>query len=292
MTDDHPAAEDDLIVLARTEPDPSAANDTLVGGTAIAAAVFGVAFAVTLLLGLPISWYGSFLFLALFSLGLSIRRYFFDRFPEVEAAELRQPAADTTGPEDDAPVAAVTPLARRPLLTRILLASAGVFGASLLALVPSLGPRAGDTLRRTPWARGVRLTTTEGDPVRPEDVAVGGVLTVWPQDHIGNERSAALVMRLTAEPLPPTQLDWVVGDSLVCYSKICTHAGCPVALFRERGDSLYCPCHQSTFDVARGCVPTFGPAARPLPQLPLGVDDDGFLVALGDFEGLVGPSFG
>ncbi len=283
-----PRTEDGLIILARTAPEPSRANDTLVIGTAIGAAVFGVAFAVALVVGLPIGWYGSFLALAFFSLGLSIRRYFFDRFPEVEAAELR--SARTVEP--DRPVSAVAPLARRPLLTRVLLGSAGVFGASLLALVPSLGPKVGETLRSTPWAAGVRLKTTDGEDIRPEDVARGGIVTAWPDGFIGFERAAALVIRLTGQPEPPTVADWVVGPSLVAYSKICTHAGCPVALYRERDDSLYCPCHQSTFDVKRGCEPIFGPAARALPQLPLGVDEDGFLVALGDFEGLVGPSFG
>jgi ubiquinol-cytochrome c reductase iron-sulfur subunit len=280
--------DDDLIVLARTDPDPSSANDTLVAATAIGAAVFGVAFAVCLIAELPIAVYGTFLALAFFSLGLSVRRYFFDRFPEVEAAELRhKPDSDP-----DRPLTAVAPLARRPLLTRIVVASAGVFGVSLLALVPSLGPKVGETLRSTPWARGVRLQTTDGEAIRPEDIAFGGVVTAWPADFIGFERAAAVVLRLTVEPVVPTVLDWVVGESLVAYSKICTHAGCPVALYREREASLYCPCHQSTFDVRRGCVPIFGPAARPLPQLPLGVDDEGYLIALGDFEDLVGPSFG
>jgi ubiquinol-cytochrome c reductase iron-sulfur subunit len=283
-----PPEEEGLIVLARTTPEPSAANDTLVMGTAIGAAVLGIAFAVSLVAGQPIAWYGSFLMLSLFSLGLSIRRYFFDRFPEIEAAELR----GTPEAAPERPVSAVAPLARRPLLTRVLLGSAGAVGVSLLALVPSLGPRVGDTLRSTPWARGVALRTTDDEPIRPEDVAVGGVVTAWPDGSIGVERAAVLVMRLSTSPAPPTRSEWVVGESLVAYSKICTHAGCPVALFRERDNSLYCPCHQSTFDVARGCTPTFGPAARALPQLPLGLDDDGNLVATGDFEELVGPSFG
>jgi ubiquinol-cytochrome c reductase iron-sulfur subunit len=115
---------------------------------------------------------------------------------------------------------------------------------------------------------------------------------VWPEGDIGNERSAALLLRVDERPVPPTVLEWVVDDSLVAYSKICTHAGCPVALFRERDDALFCPCHQSTFAVTRGAVPTFGPAARALPQLPLGIDEEGYLVALGDFEAPVGPSFG
>ena len=84
----------------------------------------------------------------------------------------------------------------------------------------------------------------------------------------------------------------MVDGTVVAYSKICTHAGCPVALYRERDDVLFCPCHQSTFDVQRGATPVFGPAARNLPQLPLGTDDEGYLVALGDFTEQAGPAFG
>ncbi|MGI9018729.1 MAG: ubiquinol-cytochrome c reductase iron-sulfur subunit [Euzebya sp.] len=277
-----------LIILARTEPRPSQANDALVGGAAIGAALFGLGFAVSLVAGLGIGYYGSFLTLAFFSLGLAFRRYFYDRFPDVEAAELREiPEA-----QPQRPVSAVEPLARRPLLTRVLLASAGVFGLSLLALVPSLGPKVGRRLQVTPWASGTRLRTTDDRNIRPEDVALGGVLTAWPEEFIGFERAAVLVIRLRSDPIPPTNLDWVVGESLVAYSKICTHAGCPVALFRERDDSVFCPCHQSTFDVRRGCIPTFGPASRPLPQLPLSMDEEGFLISTGDFEAPPGPSTG
>lgn len=288
MSSQQPDEADDLIILARTAPDPSRANDTLVMGTAIAAAVFGATFAVSLVLGASIAVYGTFLMLAFFSLGLSVRRYFFDRFPDVEAAELR----DKPDTQADRPVSAVAPLARRPLLTKVVLGSAGVFGASLLALVPSLGPQVGDTFASTPWARGVRLKTTDDEVIRPEDLPVGGVATAWPDGAIGFERAAVLVMRLSEEPIRPTNLDWVIQESLVAYSKICTHAGCPVALFRERESSLFCPCHQSTFDVQRGCIPIFGPAARPLPQLPFGVDADGALIALGDFPTPPGPTLG
>ena len=280
--------EHELIVLARTTPEASSANDTLVIGTAIGAAVFGVAFAISLVAGLSIAWYGFFLALAFFSLGLSIRRYFFDRFPEIEAAELR--VKEDLEPER--PLSNVPALARRPLLTRVLLGSAGVFGASLLALVPSLGPRVGQQLQTTPWGQGVRLKTTEDNDIRAADIAIGSVVTAWPTDAIGFERAAVLVMRLSDEPAAPTNMDWVIENSLVAYSKICTHAGCPVALFRERENSLFCPCHQSTFDVKRACQPTFGPATRRLPQLPLGTDDDGFLIALGDFAEPPGPSTG
>jgi ubiquinol-cytochrome c reductase iron-sulfur subunit len=85
-------------------------------------------------------------------------------------------------------------------------------------------------------------------------------------------------------------MNWTV-DGIVAYSKICTHVGCPVALYEQTTHNILCPCHQSTFDATRGAKVIFGPAARPLPQLPLGTDAEGFLVATSDYHEPVGPSF-
>ena len=48
-----------------------------------------------------------------------------------------------------------------------------------------------------------------------------------------------------------------------------------MGLYEQELELLVCPCHQSMFNVRNGAVPQFGPAPRPLPQLPLGYDDDG-----------------
>ena len=85
-------------------------------------------------------------------------------------------------------------------------------------------------------------------------------------------------------------MKWAV-DNIVAYSKICTHVGCPVALYEQTTHHILCPCHQSTFDAPRGAQVLFGPANRPLPQLPMGVDSEGYLVALSDFKVPVGPAF-
>jgi ubiquinol-cytochrome c reductase iron-sulfur subunit len=85
-------------------------------------------------------------------------------------------------------------------------------------------------------------------------------------------------------------MNWTV-DNIVAYSKICTHVGCPVALYEQTTHHILCPCHQSTFDAPTGATVIFGPAARPLPQLPLTVDSSGYLVAKSDFTEPVGPSF-
>ncbi|MBA2576232.1 MAG: Rieske 2Fe-2S domain-containing protein [Euzebyaceae bacterium] len=279
---------EELLVLSERTPPPSQANDALVAGTAIASAVFAVVFAVALLLEAPLPVYGIALALAMLLLAVAVRRYFTDRFPDVEAAEPRLHLDEG----DDAPIADVEPVGRRPFLTRILIGAGAVLGLSFAAPVSSLGPSPGNALRTTAWQRGLRVVDGDGEPLRPDDIPVGGVATAWPNGAVGDEPSSLVVLRLSGQPQPPTDLDWVVDGSVVAYSKVCTHAGCPVALYRERDSALFCPCHQSTFDANRGAVPTFGPAARALPQLPLGVDADGYLVALGDFESQVGPAFG
>jgi ubiquinol-cytochrome c reductase iron-sulfur subunit len=85
-------------------------------------------------------------------------------------------------------------------------------------------------------------------------------------------------------------MNWTV-DGIVAYSKICTHVGCPVALYEQTTHHILCPCHQSTFDAPKGAQVIFGPAARPLPQLPITTNAEGFLVAQSDYTVPVGPSF-
>jgi ubiquinol-cytochrome c reductase iron-sulfur subunit len=293
MTEPHPAERDEqagrLRILTESVPPASQANDTIVLFAAVLAGIGGLGFGIGLLAGWPVWLYGGALALGLLSLGLAVRRYFVDRFPDVEAIEPREipiPSAET-------PISDVAPVPRRTFLGKVLGWAAALLGIGLVAPVVSLGPAPGEQLRRTAWQSGSRLVRTDGQPVGPGDLAPGGVLTVWPEGAINVESSAVVVLRLSGgAPEEPTNLDWVAEGGVVAYSKVCTHAGCPVGLFRERDDALFCPCHQSTFDARRGARPTFGPASRPLPQLPLGVDDEGMLVALGDFEEQVGPAFG
>lgn len=288
-------AHEGLYVVGQRLPPPSEVNDTIDAGAALVAGASALVFAVALLAGGPLWLYGGALGLGLLSMAVAVRRYFAAAYPDIEGMEPRDiPEAEPTRREGaEEPVAEVPPVGRRSLLQRMLLGAAAVFGLSLAAPVASLGPRPGEVLRRTEWEAGRRLVTTDGQPLRPDDVALGGISTVWPEDAIEVESSAVVLVRLSSgPPQEPTNPDWVVDDELVAYSKVCTHAGCPVGLFRERDDALFCPCHQSTFDAARGAKPTFGPTVRALPQLPMGVDDDGFLVALGDFTEQVGPAFG
>ena len=138
-------------------------------------------------------------------------------------------------------------------------------------------------------------------PIRPEDLPVGGLIAAIPLDlpevehaeHNLNARGKAAIILVRMEPdeiRSQQGAGWDV-EGILAYSKICTHVGCPIALYEQRTHHLLCPCHQSTFDLADSGNVVFGPAARRMPQLPIGVDEEGYLVALSDFEEPVGPSF-
>lgn len=167
-------------------------------------------------------------------------------------------------------------------------------------------PQAGDPvalLNHTMWKAGTRLVhDPEGTPIRAADVTLGSAVHVIPEGlnelgHAGGlleEKAKAIVllMRLRPEQLIESEerKGWSY-NGIVAYSKVCTHVGCPVALYEQQTHHLLCPCHQSQFDVTDHAKVIFGPAARPLPQLPIAVDDEGYLIAQSDFTEPVGPSF-
>jgi ubiquinol-cytochrome c reductase iron-sulfur subunit len=188
-------------------------------------------------------------------------------------------------------------LARRGFLVKKVLAPVGgIFGIALLWPLASLGPRPGKALYHTKWYKGARLVTEDGRAVRVDDVMVDGLLTVFPEGYIDDASSPAVLINIGGAPVAARQgqsgFEVKAGENgLVCFSKICTHAGCAVSLFNVLSMQLVCPCHQSTFNILQDCKPVFGPASRPLPQLPLGVDPHGYLIAVSDFVEPVGPGF-
>jgi ubiquinol-cytochrome c reductase iron-sulfur subunit len=181
---------------------------------------------------------------------------------------------------------------RRKLLVGMFVAAVGGLGAALLVPALSLGPLPGEEQFTTAWRRGSRLVRIDGTPVRAGDVPLDSFLTVFPDGATGSADSQTLLIRVPPEllRLDPSRAGWA-PNGYVAYSKLCTHAGCPVGLFRANERKLICPCHQSTFDVLTGATPVFGPAGRPLPQLPIRLQADGTFVADGDFPEPVGPSF-
>ncbi|WP_104525777.1 cytochrome bc1 complex Rieske iron-sulfur subunit [Blastococcus atacamensis] len=190
-------------------------------------------------------------------------------------------------------------LARRKLLTRSLGFMGAAFGLMLIAPLGGMikNPNKGNPLGRTNWAEGVRLVRDDGSPIRPGDQQPGSLETVFPAVPGGNRQSDAATMLIRLRPEQVTsdrpregQADFGYGD-YVAYSKICTHAGCPVSLYEQETSRILCPCHQSQFDVTQGAKPVFGPATRSLPQLPITVDDEGYFVARSDYIEAVGPTY-
>jgi len=181
---------------------------------------------------------------------------------------------------------------RRKLLIGGLLGAFAGLGAALAIPVFSLGPAPGRSLFVTSWREGSALAPPDGLPEAVADLPIGGVFTVFPDGDTSDPNSATLLIRVEPEllELDPAAAEWA-PDGYVAYSKICTHAGCPVGLYRASQHTLICPCHQSEFDVLHGAQPISGPAARALPQLPIARRADGTFVALGDFPEPVGPAF-
>jgi ubiquinol-cytochrome c reductase iron-sulfur subunit len=210
----------------------------------------------------------------------------------IEAEEHESLASTPQQRTEAVSAAEVETISRRTLLVRMLLGAGAALTAALAIPAFSLGPQPGRSLFTTAWRSGARVVGEDGEPIRPGDLDLGTVQTVFPEDAIGRADAATLLIKVRPSELAldGERAAWA-PEGAIGYSKICTHAGCPVGLYRAEDNALLCPCHQSTFAVLRGAIPTFGPAVRRLPQLPLGVDGDGYLVALGDFPEPVGPSF-
>jgi ubiquinol-cytochrome c reductase iron-sulfur subunit len=186
----------------------------------------------------------------------------------------------------------VEPMARRSFLFKVLGPVGAVFGLATLFPLASFGPRPHRDLYQTKWGPFVRAVDQDGRPIRPSDLPVNGILTVFPEGGMDDALSPALLINVGDAPfrIVAANQGWNIGG-IVCFSKVCTHAACPASLFNVQTYQLICPCHQSTFDVLEDCKPVFGPAPRSLPQLPLAVDADGYIVSQSDFRQPVGPGF-
>jgi ubiquinol-cytochrome c reductase iron-sulfur subunit len=187
---------------------------------------------------------------------------------------------------------------RRTWLVRLLAGTVGVVGLAALFPLRSFAPKGSPSLAHTSWRCGLRLVREDGTLVRASDLEINAVMTVFPEGHTGPSavddmaNTATMLVRVPPEELalPADRAAWA-PQGLLAYSKVCTHAGCPVALYRAKARQLLCPCHQSTFDVLTGGNVVFGPAARGLPQLPIAIADDGTLHATGDFPEPIGPGY-
>jgi ubiquinol-cytochrome c reductase iron-sulfur subunit len=254
---------------------------------------------------------GTSLAVTLLALGTGMLLWVRHLMPDVEIVEERHdlqstPVNRASFQEVFVQGAEYSQITKRPLVRRTLLLGTLPLVAAPLVLLRDLGPEPGTSLRHTVWSPGRRLlyygTNT---PVTPASFsAPGSMITIVPEgfEDDPDALTKATVILIKFRPgelnIPVrTQGSTLVGtmnwtvDNIVAYSKICTHIGCPVALYEQTTHHILCPCHQSTFDASTGATVIFGPAARPLPQLPMTVNTDGYLVAKSDFTQPVGPSF-
>jgi ubiquinol-cytochrome c reductase iron-sulfur subunit len=177
-----------------------------------------------------------------------------------------------------------TEITRSGVLVKMLLGAIGFFGIATLFPFRSLGPAPGKALFATKWKPGDRIVRENGTAVRKEDLNVDSIVTVFPEGAVGDAASQTVLIRL------PDGVGESV-DGFIAYSKVCTHAGCPVALYRAAVHQLLCPCHQSVFDVVNAGKVLAGPADHALPALPIEIDNAGYLRAKGDFPVPIGPGF-
>ncbi|WP_122817151.1 ubiquinol-cytochrome c reductase iron-sulfur subunit [Nocardioides pantholopis] len=260
---------------------------------------------------------GVLLGLATLLIGIGIIQWARKLMSDHELVEMRHPIRSSD--EDRAATLAAldegladSGIARRPLVRNSLLGAVGMLGLPAIVLMRDLGDPDIKALSRTIWAPGMRLVRdVVGTPIRISDLEIGDLVNGlpealfpteengYPEDEahgvklqINKSKTAIVIVRMEPDEIIPAKgrENWTV-EGITCYSKICTHVGCPISLYERTTHHLLCPCHQSTFDLADSARVVFGPAARALPQLPLAVDEDGYLIAQSDFTEPVGPSY-
>jgi ubiquinol-cytochrome c reductase iron-sulfur subunit len=260
---------------------------------------------------------GGTLGLALLFIGIGVIQWARKLMGDHEIVEMRHPAGSsdedraatlealTVGTEESG-------IARRPLIRNTLLGALGLVGITPILALRDLGPLPGKALLSTPWGDHPDMRVfvdVLGTPIRPGDLELGSLVNCQPEVlfetdeegeplyegidlQVAKSKASVILVRMEPESIVPGagRDNWTV-DGIVAYSKICSHVGCPISLYERTTHHVLCPCHQSTFDLSDSAKVIFGPAARALPQLPLKLDDEGYLVAQSDFTEPVGPSF-
>jgi ubiquinol-cytochrome c reductase iron-sulfur subunit len=241
----------------------------------------------------------------LFLLGFGLTAWGKYLMPQGPFVEERHVLAGTDEERDSMAAALVERSAvvvkRRQLLGGLFALGSGIFGiVALFPLLRSLGPVPKNSLDTTDWRRGMLLVDANGRPVTRDTLTAGSIMTVYPtsqynkgvitDDGLAIDQTVLIRVQDTDLVTEKGRESWA-PSGYVAYSKLCTHLGCPVGLYEQELELLVCPCHQSMFNVRNGAVPQFGPAPRPLPQLPLMFNGDGHLVAQGGYNQAVGPGF-
>ncbi|MGW6754787.1 cytochrome bc1 complex Rieske iron-sulfur subunit, partial [Streptomyces sp. NPDC055006] len=248
---------------------------------------------------------GMTLGVALFCIGAGAVHWARTLMSDVEVADDRheisaEPAVKAKVLADFKQGAKESQFGRRKLIRNTLFGAVAMVPLSGIVLLRDLGPLPEDKLRHTAWKKGkllVNMNTNE--PMRPSDIVVGSLTFAKPEGVEETDedfqqvmgKAALMLVRIQPDEIKDKQeLAWA-HEGVVAYSKVCTHVGCPISLYEQQTHHVLCPCHQSTFDLSDGARVIFGPAGHALPQLRIGVSDEGYLQALGDFAEPVGPAF-
>jgi ubiquinol-cytochrome c reductase iron-sulfur subunit len=236
----------------------------------------------------------------LFLLGFGLTAWGKYLMPQGPFVEERHPLRSTDEERESIAAALVerssVVVKRRQMLFGLFALGSGIFGLIAVFPLKSLGPLPKKLLEGTDWKKGVVLVDNTGRTFQKDSLAPGSAVTVYPQGRQNTDDGQAIdqtfLIRVPGGNLVtmPGRETWA-PEGYVAYSKLCTHLGCPVGLYEKELELLVCPCHQSMFNVLNGAVPQFGPAPRPLPQLPLMFDDDGNLAAQAGYDQAVGPGF-
>ena len=141
----------------------------------------------------------------------------------------------------------------------------------------SMRPKQGDLL--------IRAGDATNTPLTPGDIPLRGRQTLaWAMDpaekivRSGTRLNQILLLRLEPDSLA-AETRSRAADGVVAYTAICTHNGCDVQEWLPDSSSLYCACHESSFDARDGAKVVDGPAPRALPALPLTLVDGKLVVA-------------
>ncbi|MEV5609450.1 Rieske 2Fe-2S domain-containing protein [Streptomyces sp. NPDC052225] len=242
---------------------------------------------------------------ALFCIGAGAVHWARTLMSDVEVADDRhaieaEPEVKAKVLADFADGARESQFGRRKLIRNTLFGALALVPLSGVVLLRDLGPLPETKLRHTAWKKGKKLVNMNtNEPLRASDIAVGSLTFAKPEGVEEHDedfqqvmgKAALMLVRIQPQNIKDKQeLEWS-HEGVVAYSKICTHVGCPISLYEQQTHHVLCPCHQSTFDLSDGARVIFGPAGHALPQLHIGVDDEGFLVAQSDFAEPVGPAF-
>jgi ubiquinol-cytochrome c reductase iron-sulfur subunit len=264
------------------------------GGAFLLATAAAVGLAIVYASGGQPQLEGALLAVAFLSIGVGLvtwAKHLLPHEPYVEQRETLPTTEEERGAfaHDFERAGAIT---RRRALFRLLVLAGAAVGASLAIPLRSLGPGPNRSFLRTAWRDGKRAVTGDGALVSAADVPLDGLVTMFPEGEPGSADGQAVLIRVAPDQIVPIagRESWT-AEGLIAFSKVCTHAGCPVGLYSPDSHTLLCPCHQSAFDVLRGAKPVTGPAAWPLPQLPLTIDVDGIVASTGDFSAPVGPGW-